>query len=260
MTLPWSTSPISGGLLLLLFCASAFGQIYEPANCVYREGDDPHWAQTDYDDSGWQATPPDPLKDVAQSPYIWARCRVQTPRLSLPAQLYLQVDIPSAWILYVDGRRAGSFGHPETGRFTMDTVREVPVPDGTQAGGDLKIALRCTRRYASLASPSWPGLSAGARADLELRAARRRIEAVSAYLPTLIPAVANLGIGVLLLILSMSGSTRRDALLLGTLSLSQTAVTIMKGLVVAHASVPAELCMAVYIGLRPVAALAPVFA
>jgi sigma-B regulation protein RsbU (phosphoserine phosphatase) len=250
-------------LLLLVVCSSAFAQVYEAKNCVYREGDDARWARPDYDDTGWTATPPNPRKELAQSPYLWERCRVQATGLTPPARVYLQVSVPSAWILYVEGVQAGSFGNPETGRFTMDTVRELPVPSGTRTSGDLRIAIRLTRRYTMISAsgdPFWPRLWAGGRADLELRAARSQIEAVSRYLRTLIPAVANLGICVLLLILTMSGSGRRDSLLLGTMSLSQTAVTIVLGLVVARVPVSPELFMAIHAGFRPVAALAPFFA
>jgi len=230
------------GLLLLFISASAFAQVYEAKNCVYREGDDPRWAQPDYDDNGWQTTPPDPLRDIARSPYLWERCRIQTPGLTPSIRLYLQINLPSAWILYVEGSRAGSFGDPETGRFTLDTMRELPLPEGAQKPREIKTALRFTRRYANLRT-SWPGLTAGAKTDLELRAARSRIQEVSAYLPALAPAVANLGIGVVLLILSMSVSSRRDAVLLGTLSLSQTAITICGGIITARAPVSADLVL-----------------
>ena len=62
---------------MLLFAMPVFAQVYEAKNCVYREGDDPRWAQPDYDDSAWQRTPPDPHKTAPASPYLWERCRFE---------------------------------------------------------------------------------------------------------------------------------------------------------------------------------------
>jgi sigma-B regulation protein RsbU (phosphoserine phosphatase) len=253
------------GLFLLLFCASAFAQVYEAKNCVYREGDDPAWARTDYDDSTWQRTPPDAFRTTTHSAYRWTRCRIEMPRLSAPGPLYLQINFASAWIAWVNGRRVGAFGDPKTGQFTVDTMRELRVPNSAISGGELKVSIRSTQRYMNpgiaVGVPelaSW-SLAAGGRSDLEVRAARRRIEGFSGALPSLVPAMANLGLTVVLLILTVSGSTRRDALLLGALSLSQTAVTLSQA-TLSMSGAPVALHAAIFQTMRPLALLIPFFA
>jgi hypothetical protein len=62
------------------------------------------------------------------------RCRIDIPRLAAPGALCLQIDIPSAWTVYIDGRQAGFF--PAAGGFTPDVKREVPLSERTHSRGD----------------------------------------------------------------------------------------------------------------------------
>lgn len=127
-------------LLLLLAAIPAFGQSFvniAPENCVWHAGDDAdgalHWAAPDLDESGWK--PFTLWKLNPNEPRIWVRCHVDLSPLRATRQPALQLDLPGAYELFVDGSPAGAFGNMRTGDFTADFVRTFPlrVPLGTNA-------------------------------------------------------------------------------------------------------------------------------
>ena len=122
MTLRSCRWPMRSLVLLLFFCASSFAQLYEAKSYVYRDCDDLQWSR------------PGPLGTAATSPWLLERCRIDIPRLAAPGALCLQIDIPSAGTVNIDGRQAGFF--PAAGGFTPDVKREVPLSERTHSRGD----------------------------------------------------------------------------------------------------------------------------
>jgi len=242
------------GLLLLIFSASAFAQVYEFRNCVFHEGDDPAWARSDYDDRAWLSSPP----DTRTSPYLWARCAVSIAR-PVNGPLYIQIEAPNAWILYVNGVRAGSYGNPETGRITMDMFREFVVPRDAGTGPELRIALRSTVSILGALTAAPLGV-AGSKTDLELRRDRALIKRVSVLLPQFGFAIVQLGVAVMLLTLSLSGRTHRAAILLGILAMTTPLDDVPVLLSFAGLSVPLHFGLMASLFFRGFSALNPFFA
>lgn len=183
-------------------------QIVEATNCVYREGDDPQWAQPEYDDSGWDNSPP---QGVAQSRFLWRRCRIDATPLRGIAPLFLQIRIPYAWTVSVDGIAAGSFGNLQTGSVTLDLTQLVPIPSELEGRSSYLVAIRMAR-----ASPNFdiigPGrdLALGTEDALQLRRFRRIQQDVSLrWLPSVM-APLIFAAAMLLLVLSRADPNRRE--------------------------------------------------
>ena len=106
----------------------ADAQIVEATNCVFREGDDPKWAQPEFDDSGWDQAPPNLIYHWPKSRFLWERCRVDVGALRGVNPLFLQIRSRHAWRVFVEGIPAGSFGNTDTGSRTMDNIKLERVP------------------------------------------------------------------------------------------------------------------------------------
>jgi len=203
------------GLLLVFFCASAFGQAYEAKSCVYREGDDPRWAQADYDDSGW-SKPARASRDVKPpGPYLWMRCRITAEPLDPATPLFVQDRNSGARQVFVNGIEAGSFGNLVTGRYRLDTDQSWPIPPQAR-GRSMLVAVRIVRRRpGNLASPA-----VGSGPLLELRSIHRRerdfLRSPIAYAM----GPVNLVLGLLLIVMAWR-DTRSDTLFFGIWLLGQ---------------------------------------
>ena len=240
------------GLLLLFFCASAFGEVSEIRNCLFHEGDDPAWARSDFDDHDWLATEPTP----PTSPYLWARCSVTIPQ-PVNGPLHFQWERSDvAWILYVNGVRMTSYGDPETGRVTLDLLRELVLP--RDAGtGPLKIAVRFARRDPVLLGA--PLGVVGSKTDLQSRLDRTLIQSASRLVVPIGFAIVQLGVAVMLLTLSLSGRTHRGAILLGILALENPLDNLLTLFVFAGSPVPLDLVRTVSNLARAFGILYPFF-
>src|ERR1700691_4196102 len=134
-------------LLWLCFPAALFAQEVNipPGQCVWRAGDDPAWAAPTLDESGWlpwsawQQSPP--------QPHIWIRCHADLSPLRDAAQPALQIRLYAAYQVFVNGKLIGSAGNLHSGRFSLDLIRNRPLPRDLSAPST--IVLRTTWRYAS---------------------------------------------------------------------------------------------------------------
>ncbi len=95
------------------FDASRIGEpVKLKGNWRFHAGDNPAWAQPDFDDSGWRSLDTDTDWDRQGLPkvrgYVWLRAKVKLPSDS--GKLELLVTDFGPLEVYVDGRRAGSFG------------------------------------------------------------------------------------------------------------------------------------------------------
>lgn len=188
-------------------------QIVEATNCVFREGDDPQWARPDFDDSGWDKSPP---QNLAQSRFLWRRCRIDATPLRGLAPLILQIRSPFAWTVSVEGIAAGSFGNLQTGSVTLELTQLVRIPSELEGRSSYLVAIRTTR-----ASPNFdligPGrdLALGTEDALQLRRFRRIQQDVSLrWLPSVM-APLIFAAAMLLLVLSRADPNRREVFWLG---------------------------------------------
>lgn len=102
-----------------------------------RSGDDPAWAQPNYDDSSWKAVSL-PARQNPPFGFVWYRLHLRLPADRPAMGLYLSLP-ENAYEVFVNGRPAGDarIGSPLT--FYWVTWHFVPLPDGIQ---DMEIAVR----------------------------------------------------------------------------------------------------------------------
>ena len=138
-----------GRFALLIFLApmAGFGQRLvniAPEDCVWRAGDDLHWAAPGLEESGWK--PYRLWKLNSHEPRIWIRCHVDVAAIRQAAHPAVQSSLRAAYQLFVDGRSTGAFGDMRSGDFTGDYVRTFPLGMTGAANGRSTIALRMLMR------------------------------------------------------------------------------------------------------------------
>lgn len=83
----------------------------------YKEGDNPDWAKSDFNDSSWESI--DPIKELALLPHVfnhqikWLRIHFEI-KDSLPKLLGLAVNQAGASEIYLNGKLGHRFGHFDT--------------------------------------------------------------------------------------------------------------------------------------------------
>jgi serine phosphatase RsbU (regulator of sigma subunit) len=176
-------------ILILLVCAAplvthcvAIAQsvvTVAPQQCIWRAGDNPAWAATSLDESGWQ--PYSAWKLDAHSPRIWVRCHTDLRLLRPLNQPALQVHLHAATQVFVNGALAGSSGDIVSGQFSLGDFYTVPLaPDSLTTTAVL--ALRITFR--DLPTQTTPAeMFLGDRPALEGRRAAAALSGALGYLP-----------------------------------------------------------------------------
>jgi hypothetical protein len=106
-------------------CAQATVNV-TPEQCVYKVGDDPRWAATDLDESGW--TPETQYKLTGDMTVVWLRCHTNTNLTGAqqPAVWILAVD--SAMQAFVNGRPIGGIAGPRAGYASEETLEKEVLP------------------------------------------------------------------------------------------------------------------------------------
>jgi len=227
------------GLLLLFSCASAFGQLYEAKSCLYREGDDPRWAQPDYDDSGWAKVADRFSRDVTPpGPYLWMRCRIVGVPLDPGITLSIQESSLGAKQVFVNGIETGSFGDLITGRHRLDTDQNWPIPPEAR-GRTLLVAVRIVVRQ----TPSLVPPTVGSRSQLEWRKGDRLHRTFLSNFIADVTWPMYLALGLTFIILSR-GETRNDTLFFGIFLLGQGIFAFEQFLPLIEAPLPADLKIA----------------
>lgn len=80
---------------LICFASALPAQIIKATGCVHKAGNDPSWAQADFDDRDWQTfLPPTGTR------YSWTRCRLDLRSLSSTAQKQVHVGRSGAWEIF----------------------------------------------------------------------------------------------------------------------------------------------------------------
>ena len=132
----------------------------DPTGCVYREGDDLHWAATNLDESTWQPIAAWPGV-ATRTPYYWLRCRFQPGLLAEAVAPTLQITGDLSYEVYVDGQWAGSFGNIQTGDHTVGALRDYRSPALDGPGGEVVVALRMAFTPEVLVIERMPELALG---------------------------------------------------------------------------------------------------
>ena len=114
-----------------------------PQQCVSRAGDNPAWTSADLDEAGWQ--PFSSWKVSPSEPRIWIRCHVDSAALSKSDNPAVQVRLPAAYELFLNGAPIGRNGDLHSGFFTMDSIRIFPFSQPL-AGNRTPVPFRKTRR------------------------------------------------------------------------------------------------------------------
>jgi hypothetical protein len=185
-----------------------------PGQCVWRTGDDPAWAAPTIDESGW--LPYSAWQKSPSQPHIWIRCHTDLSPLRGSAQPTLQIRLYAAYQVFVNGSLIGSTGDLRSGHFSLNLIRNWPVPRDLP-GPSTTIALRTTWRYtSSVPFGPYPTLSLLA-GNLDNLRDHRSAEIVTQCTRQLIPAISFsiVGIvGVIVLGLWLNDRSRRELLLL----------------------------------------------
>ena len=196
--------------LALPLVASGQGVVtVSPQQCLWHAGDNPAWAAPSLDESGWQ--PSSQWKLQPGDAHMWARCRADLSTLrdvDVPA---IQVSLPAAYQVFVNGKMVGSAGDLGSGHFSMDTIRSFPLPSPPPQPAI--IALRITYRYLNIRSTALE-IHAGEKSALRDRRAGLIVAQSSNELPVTI-SFGMIGVfGLVLLGLFLYDRSHRELLLL----------------------------------------------
>ena len=134
-------------LFLLLWPVTAFAQsivTISPQQCVWRAGDNPAWSATTLDESGWQASAQ--WKLPLEKSHLWARCHADLSSLRGTAHPAILISLDGAYQLFVNGAPIGGAGDIRTGFFSMNTIRQYPLPLAALQTQPNTIAVRMTYR------------------------------------------------------------------------------------------------------------------
>ena len=103
----------------------------------YQSGDDLNWANSDFDDSAWQRTVPQPRSDCTTS--CWYRLRIQLPPHHPPLALFL-IARSGTVEAYINGQR---FADPHfTSGWLITDQQEFLLPIADDSGDTILLALR----------------------------------------------------------------------------------------------------------------------
>ena len=134
--------------LLLTLSLPAFAQgviTIDTQKCVWHPGDDPAWAASTLDETGWQ--PYSRWKLNPDQPRIWVRCHADLSSLRSLANPTIQVRLHAAYQIYFNGSLIGNSGNLSNGNFTIDGIRAYPISANLLSAPTASIALRL--RFAS---------------------------------------------------------------------------------------------------------------
>ena len=205
-------------LVLLCLCVPAmlFAQEVNiaPDRCVWRAGDDSAWADPAFDDSAWMAY--STWQQSPSQPQVWIRCHADLSPLRSSAQPALQIRLYAAYQVFVNGDLIGSAGNLRSGQFSLDLIRNWPVP--RELTGHATIAIRTTWRYGSVVPfGPYPALNLLAGSLDHLRD-HRSAEIIGQITHHLLPAICFCIVGVVGLVvlgLWLNDRSRNELLLLG---------------------------------------------
>ncbi|HUX44989.1 MAG TPA: PP2C family protein-serine/threonine phosphatase [Terracidiphilus sp.] len=237
-------------LLSIAACGSLAAQSLVSVStqqCVWRAGDNPAWAAPNLNKTGWQSSAQ--WKLPLAEPHLWARCRADLGSLLGTAHPAIQISLAGAYQLFVNGVRIGGAGNIRTGFYSMDTIRQYPLPAAALQSQPNTIAVRITSRQ-SIWTTSPLEIHAGdaealtgQRASFVL-AQSERVLIVAFWYP-LIGVV-----GLMLLGLFYYDRDRRELIYLSIICVNRAALGILAYCVSAQMSFPWALSTAIHVAVE----------
>lgn len=103
------------------------------------------WAAPNLDESSWQ--PYAGWKLNPEDPRYWVRCHVDLNALRGMEDAAIQVNVPAAYRLYVDGALVGGAGDFSSGNFSMNLIRSFPLSESVLGPAPVTLAARVVYRY-----------------------------------------------------------------------------------------------------------------
>jgi hypothetical protein len=183
------------------------------SQCVWRVGDDPAWAAGNLDESNWR-----PLTDGKLQPddlRLWFRCHADLSSLRGVAHPAIQIFVPAAYQLFLNGEPIGGTGDLRSGSFSTDIGHTFLLSQ--RVPQDAAITLRVSYRYVVMsASNLLPSLTVQAgdeRALSDRRAATVLADASRILRTTILYGVIGV-FGFVLLGLYLNDRSRLELLLL----------------------------------------------
>jgi sigma-B regulation protein RsbU (phosphoserine phosphatase) len=186
-------------------------------------GDNPAWAAPGLGETGWQHSAQ--WKLPLEEPHLWARCHADLSSLRGTAHPAVQISLDGAYQLFVNGVRVGEAGNVHTGFYSLNTIRQYPMPATALETQPAAIALRMTFRDA-IWTTSPLKIQIG---DGEVLAGRRAVFVLAQSQSVLLVAFwyPLIGIvGLMLLGLYYYDRSRRDLLYLSVLCACQATLGI----------------------------------
>jgi hypothetical protein len=137
---------VAAPLVLLVALPAQTIITVSPQQCVWRTGDDPSWAASSLDESGWQ--PYAAWTANTAQPHLWVRCHADLSSLRSVSQPAIQVALNSAYQIYFNGTLIGAEGNLSNGNTSLDAIRPYAVPGKllSTESGPTTLALRITDR------------------------------------------------------------------------------------------------------------------
>jgi len=198
-----------------------------PSECLWRAGDNPTWAVTNLDESGWQ--PYSNWKPDDNHLQIWIRCHTSLDALRGTDQPAIQIGLDAAYQIYLEGNYLGGSGTLRDANFSVNSIRSYPVPTAQLRSGPASIAVRITHHSAivtggPIVSLLTPRLTLRLGDQDTLDALRARTVLARSYAYAAVAACYGVigVVAVIMLGLFLSDPSRRELLLLsiGCMSLA----------------------------------------
>jgi hypothetical protein len=181
-----------------------------PQQCVWRAGDDPAWAAPNLDESGWQ--PYTQWKTQYGQAHFWVRCHLDPAAFRNIDHPAIEIRALAAYEVSLNGVSIARNGNLESGNFGMNSIRVFPVP--LALGNNAEVAaLRVVERYATLIAP--PEVRLGGERALVNERAGLLLGIMPSELLENLPFIAIGIVGAILLVFSLPGRSRPEAVLLG---------------------------------------------
>jgi hypothetical protein len=207
-----------------------------PQQCVWHAGDDPAWAASNLDESGWRPLAQFNLPSQPDGPHFWVRCHADLSSLNTLAHPALQILFNAAYQVYLDGSLVGANGNPATGFHYQNSYETFPIEgDRISAGPRSTIGIRFFIRLTFQQSPN-PALQilAGDEQSLLERRASLVLAGAANWLPTAI-GFGIIGVaGFVFLGLYAYDHGRPEVLILAIVCWSLSCIRVLQSLYGSH--------------------------
>lgn len=214
---------IAALLLLLPNAAVSLAQVpvtISPQQCVWRDGDDPAWAATSLDETGWQ--PYSAWKLRGNDSRMWVRCHVDLSPLHSVSDSGAQVAVGAAYQLFINGQLIGGAGNVFNGLSSMRVFRW-PLRAGV--GGQSTVALRLA--YRSVIANEQASVQLGNMSFLRALNDSTRLSQLSGLTLLAVCYLIVGFIGLSLLGFYLSDRSRSELLLLGMACISMAILRLL---------------------------------